>query len=98
MKIINPYEGSFDLPWFKGDLHIHSNLSDGRATRQEIQSRLLECGFDFTALADHDRYFPTREDLRPLFIGNSEMRSREGGDILTLFAEIKHDPHPGCRI
>ena len=97
MKIINPYEGAFSLPWFKGDLHIHSKASDGRASLSEIKKRLRECGFDFGALADHDRYSPADETGRPLLFGNSELRGEEGGDVLALFTEVSPDPKAGVQ-
>ena len=88
MTIHNPYEDAFALSWFKGDLHIHSDASDGRASLAQIRERLRECEFDFAALADHDRFCPPDENGLPVLIGNSEMRSAEGGDVLTLFAEV----------
>ncbi len=92
MDIINPYAHAFTLPWFKGDLHIHSDISDGHASREQIRDRLRACGFHFAALADHDRYHPTDDDDHPIFLGNSEMRGTEGGDVLTLFAEVEPAP------
>ncbi len=97
MRIINPYELSFSLPWFKGDLHIHSNLSDGRASVERILERLRECGFDFAALADHNHYASSSEHSQPLLIGNSEMCGSEGGDVLTLFAAAPRDPKIGVQ-
>ena len=91
MHILNPYEDAFNRQWFKGDIHIHSDLSDGRATLSGIRERLRECGFDFAALADHDRYSSPDEQEFPMLIGNSEMRSAEGGDVLTLFAESQFE-------
>ncbi len=93
MKMINPYnKGFFEKQWFKGDLHIHSDRSDGRASVPQIMQRLRECGFDFAAIADHDRYSPPDEQESPILIGNSEMRGAEGGDVLTLFAEVNNAP------
>lgn len=85
-KLHNPYAEAFALPWFKGDLHIHSDASDGRDSRARLKARLRECGFDFAAFADHDRYHDTGAGGTPLIIGNAEWRSRNGGDVLGLFA------------
>ncbi len=97
MKILSPYENTFRRPWFKGDLHIHSDASDGHASWPRIRERLLECGFSFAALADHDRYSPPDADSELVRIGNSEMRSVEGGEVLTLFAEVQADPRAGVQ-
>lgn len=97
MQIINPYENAFASYWFKGDLHIHSNVSDGRSSPAEVRSRLLECGFDFASLADHDSYRPSDDAGNPVMVGNSEMRSREGGDVLTLFAGVPHGSRAGVQ-
>ena len=74
MTICNPYQDAFVQSWFKGDLHIHSDASDGRASLAQIRERLRECGFDFAALADHNRFCPSDETDAPVLIGNSEMR------------------------
>ncbi len=92
MRVFNPYENAFSRHWFKGDLHLHSDRSDGRASVPQILDRLRACGFDFAALSDHECYGPTDERTSPILIGNSEMRSAEGGDVLTLFAEVSNDP------
>lgn len=97
MRILNPYHNAFSLPWFKGDLHIHSDASDGRATQPQLLERLRECGFDFAAFADHDRCHPPDDNGCPVLIGNSEMRGTEGGDVLTLFANIPYDPQSGVQ-
>jgi hypothetical protein len=45
----------FDKPgnFYKGNLHTHSTLSDGRATPEEVCRRYQEAGYDFLALTDH---------------------------------------------
>ncbi len=92
MHMLNPYENAFNRQWFKGDIHLHSDRSDGRASVFRIRERLRECGFDFAAIADHDCFYPVDEQTAPILIGNSEMRSAEGGDVLTLFAEVSQEP------
>jgi DNA polymerase (family 10) len=37
----------------RGDLHAHSNYSDGRATMEEMVTRAGELGYEYIALADH---------------------------------------------
>lgn len=46
------------LPWFKGNLHSHTTLSDGRRTPGETAEAYREAGYHFIAITDHLRYFP----------------------------------------
>ena len=39
--------------YFKGNLHGHSNHSDGALNPQEVVNRYKEIGYDFTCLSDH---------------------------------------------
>lgn len=39
----------------KGDLHVHSNWSDGAASIEEIVSRAREKGYGYVAVTDHSR-------------------------------------------
>ena len=40
-------------PWFKGNLHIHSTLSDGGRTLAELATLYAGAGYDFLARIDH---------------------------------------------
>lgn len=51
--------------WFRGDLHLHSEHSDGRNSVQTIAQALTEEGLDFFALTDHN----TTTGLRDLPAG-----------------------------
>ncbi len=47
-------DGIFDGgPFFKGNLHTHSTLSDGRLPPEEVCRRYREAGYDFLCLSDH---------------------------------------------
>lgn len=45
----------FALPgqWYKGNLHTHSNQSDGEASPQQLVDMFAERGYDFLAITDH---------------------------------------------
>ncbi len=42
-------------PFFKGNLHCHTTLSDGRRSPEEVISLYRDKGYDFLALTDHRR-------------------------------------------
>lgn len=48
--------------WFKGNLHTHTNRSDGSLSPDEVLMQFKQSGYDFVALTDHrqlstERYF-----------------------------------------
>ncbi|WP_284178073.1 PHP domain-containing protein [Rhabdaerophilum sp. SD176] len=50
-----PFDPAFGSPgsFFKGNIHTHSNRSDGALTPEEVCRRYREAGYDFLALTDH---------------------------------------------
>lgn len=46
---------------YKGDLHLHSNRSDGRESPGYVAGASRRIGFDFMALTDHRQYAPSLE-------------------------------------
>ncbi|SDH91894.1 hypothetical protein SAMN05421505_12664 [Sinosporangium album] len=60
----------FDLPgrFWRGNLHTHSNVSDGALPPQEVVALYRDRGYDFIALTDHfrERYGYPITDTRPL--------------------------------
>lgn len=44
--------------WYKLGLHVHTTLSDGRKTPEEVAARYLANGYDAIALTDHWHYGP----------------------------------------
>ncbi len=88
VEVLNPYDGAFDRSWFKGDLHIHTTASDGRAGMEQVMARLRECEFDFAAIADHDLFTPGDDASDPVLLPNCEFNTAQG-DVLSLFAEVE---------
>ena len=39
--------------WFRGNLHTHTTVSDGRKTPDETAAIYRAAGYDFLALTDH---------------------------------------------
>jgi len=67
-KLINPPSYKDSKGWYKGELHVHSNHSDGKNTLSEIIEGAKREGLDFIALTDHNTVsgfnsIPTREEL-----------------------------------
>ena len=49
------------MPRYIGALHVHSTLSDGRLTPEQIREKAIAEGLDFVVLAEHARYlWPAR--------------------------------------
>ena len=48
---------------YKGNLHCHTTLSDGRLTPEEICQAYRARGYAFLALSDHDKYYE-HDDLQ----------------------------------
>ena len=47
-----PSSGNF----YKGSLHCHSTVSDGRKTPEELMHLYKDMGFDFLAFTEHSQY------------------------------------------
>lgn len=48
---------------FRGDLHLHSHRSDGRQSPAIVAANYRKTGYDFLALTDHHRYYPSLEAI-----------------------------------
>jgi len=54
---------------YKGDTHLHTNCSDGWESPMDTVCAYRAAGYDFVAITDHGRYYPsvdTRAALAPL--------------------------------
>lgn len=65
-----PFDLPFDRPgrFWRGNLHTHSDRSDGALPPEEVARRYREAGYDFLAVTDHfrARYGFPLTDTRPL--------------------------------
>ena len=48
--------------WYKGNLHMHTTISDGVLTPEEAVERYRRAGYDFIALTDHRQENPEWQD------------------------------------
>ena len=60
-RIYSVADDLFDRRPYKGDLHIHSNRSDGRESPGYVAASCRKIGLDFMAVTDHGRYEPSIE-------------------------------------
>lgn len=44
---------------FMGDLHFHTSFSDGRQAPEIAVANCRKIGYDFMAITDHERYYPS---------------------------------------
>ena len=42
--------------WYRGNLHTHPTISDGRKSPEDVKARYRDMGYDFIALTDHWKY------------------------------------------
>ncbi len=49
---------------FVGDLHMHTFRSDGRQSPAVVAANYRRYGYDFLAITDHHRYFPSLEAIK----------------------------------
>ncbi len=64
----------YSLRPYKGDLHLHSNRSDGAETPETVAANFRKEGFDFISITDHHKY------------GSSELAMEKLNGLDTRFA------------
>jgi len=62
--------------WLKGNLHLHSTLSDGKKTPEELFKLYKAAGYDFLSLTDHWKLYPAGEKYGLLLIAGSELNAK----------------------
>lgn len=60
-EIYAVHDDLFGIQIFKGDTHLHSCRSDGQGTPFEVAVNYRKAGFDFIALTDHHKMYPSVE-------------------------------------
>ncbi|HEX4478358.1 MAG TPA: CehA/McbA family metallohydrolase [Polyangiaceae bacterium] len=73
------FERSFDVSDFKkGNLHTHTNRSDGDSAPEDVASWYRRSGYNFLALTDHNRFNDAR---RWAWLENEDFRLISGEEI-----------------
>ena len=73
-----------DTGMIKGDLHVHSNWSDGGSTIEELAFRAREKGYSYLAITDHSQSLKIARGLTP-------ERLREQYDLIDRINEKNKD-------
>lgn len=80
MNYLNPFRISGK--WYKGNLHTHTTVSDGKLSVEDRFNAFIEKGYDFLALTDHRKVSDvskfTSEDF--LAISGSELHPKNSYD------------------
>ena len=64
--------------WYKGNLHMHSFWSDGRAAPEEAIKLYKSRGWDFVALSDHNVFQDNPEEW--VSVGSASSRRYKIGE------------------
>jgi hypothetical protein len=70
-----------DLRWWSGDLHVHTEHSDGAFSVREVARRAADAGLDFIVITDHNNTVHVRDRGgidRPLLIAGEEVTTPGG--------------------
>ena len=67
-----------DGRFYKGNLHTHTTLSDGRKTPEEAVALYKEHGYDFIAITDHRKRYPTVENDDFIVLAGGEYHHQPG--------------------
>ena len=59
-SVLEDLAGRYPL---RGDLHLHSRRSDGRQAPEIVAANYRKTGYDFLAITDHHRYYPSLDAI-----------------------------------
>lgn len=71
--------------WYKGNLHMHTTVSDGVLTPKEAVARYREAGYDFVALTDHRAVNPAWEGEDFLVLSGAEYDTGDPDGEMPLY-------------
>lgn len=84
-SIYSLYEDLYNKRPYKGDFHVHSYYSDGKEEPSVVVANYRKAGFDFLAITDHERWYPSKEAI--------EKYENVPVDISLFLGEEVHVPH-----
>jgi DNA polymerase (family 10) len=84
-----------DLSQVRGDLHMHTTETDGRASLEEMAEAARQRGYQYVAITDHSKALAMANGLDEkravAFARGVRERNREGGLGIRIFAGIECD-------
>lgn len=90
----NPYPAK-SVYKLKGNLHAHTDLSDGKRSIQEVVDDYAARGYDFLMISDHDKYADLSEvDSRGMLLIPGSEISAKGPHILQVGSIAPVSPAP----
>lgn len=84
----------YNLRPLKGDLHIHTNRSDGEDDPAEVVANYRREGYDFAVITDHNRYFPSQEAIDSFADTKIDLNIINGEEVHTPVTNL-HIVHAG---
>ncbi len=97
MRIDHPYENLTGGQWVRGNLHAHTNRSDGARPAQAVIDDYAGRGHDFLMLSDHDLFTGledyARLDSRGMVLIPGNEITANGPHMLHVNATRKIEPH-----
>lgn len=92
----HPYEDLTGGQWLRGNLHTHTNRSDGARDVQTVLDDYAARGYDFLAISDHDLYTSTDDypqwDARGMLLIPGNEITRNGPHLLHVAADRFVEP------
>ncbi|MGI6295353.1 MAG: PHP domain-containing protein [Armatimonadota bacterium] len=74
-------EDLFDLRPYKGDMHMHTNKSDGVESPAYVAASCRKIGLDYMAITDHYTIEPSREVIKTFENANIDLRLYPGEEV-----------------
>lgn len=81
---------------YVGDLHMHTNRSDGKESPAVVAANYRALGYDFLAITDHERYYPSLEAIAA-YAGLKTAYCLIAGEEIHLYKNPIHNINFGGR-
>lgn len=73
----------------RGDLHVHSNWTDGAASIAQMASAAQRCGYEYLAITDHSRHLSVAHGLDPARLADQIEEIDRLNETMNGFAILK---------
>jgi hypothetical protein len=96
VSLQNPYarNSNTQYRWLKGNLHAHTDLSDGSREPQTVIDLYAGLGYDFMALSDHDVFSDySAIDAKGMILLPGNEVTQFGPHVLQIGSTSLADPH-----